>query len=288
MPSGLPVTGTLGPATTPFGLPQNLGGASAYIVATPNNTTASIGLSVNNISGYTMFTIYRVSGGVRTPLRTATSVLTGGALSGSFTDNEAPLGVSLTYVLNADGSDVATSNVVSLTYLPSTFWLKDPTSPNLNIQTAVVSMDDVTRPARVLAKADVLGRATPIVITDVRGSRTGGMTLLTTDSPGQTNLVNLFADGGVLFFQAPPNYGFPDMYFIGEDLKEHWGGIASNYAHLWSFTFTEVAAPASTTNVAALNTWAQVVNFGTWQNVVNKRTTWQDLLNRPWTAADGS
>lgn len=290
MTNGSPVTtGSLGPAGVPSYLPQNLGGTTPYITATANSPTASVTLFADNLSGYTLVTVYRIVGATRTAIRAATDVAVAGALSASVQDFEAPLAVSVTYVLNADGVDVATSNAVTLTATDSTFWIKHPSIASYNLQVQVVSVDSVIRSARVLNTVNVLGRSTPIVITDVRQARKGSMVIHTDDAAGQTAVLNLFDNGEALFFQAPPTFGFPDMYFVAGDLEEVWeGGTGTDYTHTWHFPFTEVAQPATQTNITALNSWTLVVNFGSWNNVLNKRATWLDVLNNPWTESDGT
>lgn len=289
MANGSPTTtGTLGPAVLPFGLPQDLGGAYPYITAVKNDTTASVTITANNIDGYTSITIYRIVGTGRAAIRTASNTQTGGAAQGVFMDYEAPLGVSVTYVLNADSVDVATSNAITLTYTVGTYWLKDPSNPTLNMLVNVEAMGKVSRPARILAEANVLGRANPHTVNDVRQGRVGSMVLTANTLTDQTNLINLFADGGLLFFQCPPTYGFPDMYFIAKDLDETWDGVASEPTHSWSFTFTEQNAPASTTNTNSLNSYLQVTLFGTYQNLLNKRVKYTNVLTTPWAPTDGS
>lgn len=288
MPNGSPLTGTLGPAALPFGLPQNLGGTWPYVTATADQATASVELVVDNITAYDSITVYRVVGSTRTPIREANALITGGVAGILIHDYEAPLGASLTYVLNANNQDVATSNAVSLTYGPATFWIKDLSNPANSAIVEIQSIGKITRPARILTESNVLGRQNPHTVNDVRGGRQGSMVLTTASPDDQAAMIARFASGNVLFFQCPPEYGFPDMYFIAKDLDEEWLSKAGVLVHGWSFSFTEQDPPSTAANVTPVNTYLRATSFGTYQNALNKRATYLDALQRPWTETDGT
>lgn len=289
MPNGVPITsGTLGPAKLPASLPQNLGGITPYLAASIDTLTTAITLDAVNISGYTSITIYRVVGTTRTAIRTATNIHPNFVASGVFVDYEAPLGVTFYYVLNGDGQDVAQTDNLLVAYSIDTYWIKSPGDPDLNTLVEVREIGAVTRPARILVTTNVLGRKNPHTVTDVRGGRTGSMTINTADFTEQQQLISLFASGDILFFQCPPIYGFPDMYFIAQDVAETWEGVAGETIHSWAFNFVEQDMPASADQAASLNDYLRLSSFGSYQNLLNKRADYQDALQHPWTQTDGT
>lgn len=289
MPNGVPITsGTLGPAKLPASLPQNLGGITPYLAASIDMLTTAVTLDAENISGYTSVTIYRVVGTTRTAVRTAVDVHPNLVSGQTFLDYEAPLGVNFYYVLNGDGQDIAQTDNLFILYDVDTYWIKSPGNPDLNTLVEVQSMGAVTRPARILVTTNVLGRKNPHTVTDIRGGRTGSMTITTANLTEQAQLVNLFAAGDTLFFQCPPTYGFPDMYFVAQDIAETWEGVAGETIHSWAFNFVEQDAPASADEATALNDYLRLSAFGTYQNLLNKRLNYLDALQHPWTQSDGT
>lgn len=277
--------GTL-PRNLPFDLPS---GAGPGLTATLDASQAFVSLTATGLVGYSSVTVYRVQpDGALVAVRGASSYAPGGASTAAFFDYEGPLGVTFSYQLVGDGAIVATSGNITIPTLADTYWIKNLAIETLSVKVHVEKMGAVSRGARVLADSAVLGRKNPVVVTDVRGGRRGQMSLYTLDLVSATALEALFASGATLLFQAPYTYGFKDMYFVAKDLSEEWAFLAGEPTRTWSFDYIEVDSPAADLSVLSTNSWAQVVSFGTWQKVATKRSSWLQVLQQPWTTADGS
>lgn len=274
----------------PFTLPASLtGGATPGLTAVLDSSNAFVSLTATGLAGYSSITVNRVQpDGSIIAVRGASGYAPAGSSIAAFFDYEGPLGVAFYYQLVGDGATIATSGSITIPVAPDTYWIKNLAIESQSAMVKVSKMSPVTRGGRVLANSPVLGRKNPIVVTDVRGGRTGTMTLYTLDSTGASGIEGLFAAGGTLLFQAPYQYGFKDMYFVAKDLTEEWAFLAGDFTRLWSFDFIEVDSPSADLSVLSTNSWATVVNFGTWQKVATKRTSWLAVLQQPWTTADGS
>lgn len=180
----------------------------------------------------------------------------------------------------------ATSGPVTITTDGRTFWLKNVAQETLSVKVTVSSMTNPVRKARVLAQYDVLGRANPIVISDVRSGRSGSMTLVTNDPSDSDALVAIFEAGDALLLQTPASVNFPDMYFTAGDLTEHILGLPQDPNRAFEVPYVEVDAPTDNLVSLSANSWLLVTDFGSWTNVMAKRTSWLDVLNRGWTDGD--
>lgn len=260
----------------------------ATISGTPNSSDASVSLTAGSLAGITSLSITRNDpDGISRPVRSATDVQTGGATTMAFFDFECPLEVDVTYTLTPNTGSPVTSGLVYIwTNDEGTiYWLKNvasaPESRIVNVQ----DMSAIQRKARILGQYDVLGRSNPVVVSDVRGGRTGTFTLYTDTVDEAAGVRNLLATGFVLFLQCPYAVDFPDMYFIAGDAEE-LRHRAMGPERTWTVPFIEVDAPTDDLVAVGSNSWALVVQFGTWLNVKNKRSTWLDVLNLPYTTAD--
>lgn len=274
--------------TLPHGIPVALGGLGLHLVPVPNNTLAYVELDVTGIGLYSTITITRTNTvtGLVTTVRGADTVSTGGASAAVYFDYEAPLNVPVIYTITANTLDVYVADPVTIVVSGNVYWLKNVSREGLST-TVTVSTITVSREARILSKQNVLGRKNPIVVTDVRGGRSGSMSLLSYDSKaGKDAVINVLAPGDTLFFQAPAASEFPDMYFIAGTVEEQWGGVSTDLTRVFSFDYTETDSPASTLSSIGFNSWLAVTNFGSWSDLLAKRVTWLDVLSSPYTIAD--
>lgn len=262
---------------------------SASITATPNNASAFISLTANvDATANTVSVVRNNPDGSTSPVRGATNQPTGGATVLAFFDYEAPLDQTVTYGLTVDSNPAVTSAPVKITTDGQTFWLKNVAQESLSVKVQVSSMSPIARRARILATYPVLGRANPVIISDVRSGREGTMVLNTANLMDAEALIALFAQGNALFFQAPASAAFKDMYFMPKDVTETWLGVASATDRFFEVPFVEVDSPTDALVALGSNSWSLVAQFGTWGNVKDKRTTWLDVLNRGFTSADAA
>lgn len=252
------------------------------------NLDASVSLTAGSLAGITSFSITRNDpDGISRAVRSATNISTGGAGTMAFFDYECPLEVDVTYTLTPNTGSPVTSGLVYVwtNDQGSIYWLKNVASASQNVTVNVASMSDVSRKARVLGRYDVLGRANPVVVSDVRGGREGAFSLFTETLEEAAAVRDLLSTGFVLFLQCPRRVNFPDMYFVAGDATETWL-TAMGEERMFEVPFTEVDAPTDDLVAVGANSWALVVQFGTWNNLKNKRATWLDVLNLPYTTAD--
>lgn len=272
----------------PLPLPFDLGGLGTNIVVTPNTYSAFNQITVNGLTGFDRITISRNNpDGTNVVLRSANGATITGDTFSTF-DVEAPLGASVTYTAyvylfaSPEFNATLVSAPVTISATSSTAWIKNVANSATSVQVNVVDITDVTRPQRVLGNYPVLERRYPIIINDVRQGRTGKIQVATYSVDDAEALQLLFDDGSVLFFQTSSLNNFPDMYFAAGDLIEQRPGISTDITWIYEFTFTEQSSPSGALTTVSGNSYLQVVNFGTYQKVIDNRTTYLDVLNRPF------
>lgn len=273
-----------------------LGPPVVAISGTPNTSSAYNSILVSGLTGWDTFAIQRTNpDGSQVIIRNANYIATGGADSMAVSDVEAPLGAAVTYTAitqlhNSDGS-ITTWSVgsaaVAITVANGTAWLKNLTQSALNTQVQIQTLSDVKRAGRQQAY-DVIGRQNSVVISDVRGGRTGTLTLMTTASTDMNALNSILNPGGVVFLQFTPADGFADMYFVPGDVTiKRPSSTSTDFTRLWDVAFIEVDSPSGATTSLPGNSYLAVTNFGTYQTLLNDRSTYLAVLNTPYGSGPG-
>ncbi|GAB7187146.1 hypothetical protein ATKI12_6977 [Kitasatospora sp. Ki12] len=227
--------------------------------------------------------------GAQTPVRGYSGDLTAETTTGDTAvveDYEAPLGVAVAYYVKAwtapAGADWTAYSVDWLT-LPHpdelAVVLKDPALPARNLKATVTTMPVWKRAARQ-GVHDIRGRARPVILTDVRASRTGNVAVSTATDVERQALVWLLSSGNTLLAQWPASWGEPDTYIQVGDLDE---ARPSDYApqpdREWTLALTEVDRPIGGLVGTAGRTWQTVRDgYGTWADVLAGARTWLDVL----------
>jgi len=262
------------------------------ITASSDDDNAQIRIQVDNIGVYDDLSLVRVPSdnpeADGTPIRGATHVALSGISEFITFDTEAPLDTSFYYRVILDGAYMAQTTAAHTIQTDGmTFWVKDVIQGVNSVKVRLQSMSDVVRSANTLGTYKVLGRANPIIVTDVQQGRTGSMQLSTATSDDSQGLLDLFASGSTLLLQCPRAAHFPDMYFTAGDLTESWnGGTAFNQIHTFTFPFTESDSPSEQAFNLPSNAWLLVTQFDNWQDMLDKRITWQAVLISPFSADD--
>jgi hypothetical protein len=191
---------------------MSLGAASLDAVVDVIDPTV---LVTATCSGMTHATFWR-----RTPegdvyLRGGISVT--GSGSASIVDYDAPQGIPVTYYAQVtDGvstkSAGPTTTVDMVDRGGDVVYALD--SPLFPIPVTVVSIPEL----QTQVKQDVvqvIGRADPVVVSDVRQYPSGTLTLATLDAAGRRELNALLADGEIIAFcPARADYGIDDTWFL--------------------------------------------------------------------------
>lgn len=266
------------------------------ISGTPVQALAYISLSVSGLTGYDTVAVQRTNGdGSQVIIRSCNYISTGGADSWAGFDLEASLGVSVSYTViaqthNSDGSittGTASSGPLTIPTQNGVGWLKNLSQAALNTQVSIQALADVKTDARIQVYP-VIGRKNPVVVSDVRGGRTGSVSLMTTGTTDYQAVSTLLASGSTLFLQATPGDGFADLYFVAGSVTEHRPAATStDFTRIWTIDFTEVDSPSGALTSIPGNSYTAVVSFGTYQALLTDRTTYLSVLNTPYGLGPG-
>ncbi|MGW6638467.1 hypothetical protein [Streptomyces cyaneofuscatus] len=246
------------------------GGLAAVADAVPDSYSASIALQGLTSGGYTYWGLWRQGGdGALVPIRGPLADLTQVTITGDSAvveDYEVPLGVEVRYYLKVwTGSSwrATLSDPIVVPEPPSTeIVLKDPGLPARQT-TAVVAkggQPNWTRKARQGVNP-VRGRSRPIVISDMRTSREGTVTLVTESAEDVASMWWLLETGNVLLIQWPSLWGERDVYVsVGDVVEAPYVEYAEYTDRVWTIPLTEVDRPIGGATGSAGRTWATVAS----------------------------
>ncbi|MBT2412641.1 hypothetical protein J7I94_19095 [Streptomyces sp. ISL-12] len=228
-----------------------------------------------------------VAGEAPAPVRGYSGDLTAQSVVGDVavvTDYEAPLGVPVYWRVamwdpNGVGTLSYTSDPVTLTAETTDVWLKDPGLPQRSVKLTVATpMPTWQRQARQNV-SQVRGRRLPVVISDVRGGKTGTLTVVTETADDRDALWWVLDAGGPLLLQWPPHWDEDDIYVTVGDVS---AAPVVDYAEFsdrtWSLPLTEVDRPTGGITGSADRTWETVATENaTWADVLAGTPTWLDV-----------
>jgi hypothetical protein len=268
------------------------GGMGVIADVLPDDYGTSIQLQGLTTGGYTYWGLWRMlEGGSMTAVRGTDGDLSKVAITGDVAvaeDFEAPLGEPITYYLklftpSTSSYLAATADTVTIPEPEdTTVVIKDPGLPARRT-TAVVAkggMPDWTRSARQGVNS-VRGRARPIVISDVRTSRTGTMQLVTETQDDIDQMWWLLETGNTLLIQWPSLMGERDIYVqVGDVTEAHASDYAGHSDRTWSVPLTEVDRPIGGITGSSSRTWQDVNDgFSDWLAVHDAYDTWLDVYS---------
>ncbi|MDH6625731.1 hypothetical protein M2271_003542 [Streptomyces sp. LBL] len=230
-----------------------------------------------------------VTGSGSLPVRGWTGDLTSQPVIGDIAvarDYEAPLGVPVQWrVILTDAGGVVrltyTSDPITLDAEITDVWLKDPGLPQRSVKVTVATpMPTWATPARQ-GVSRVRGRRLPVVISDVRGGKTGDLTVVTETTADREALDWVLASGSPLLLQWPPGWGEEDMYVsIGDVQAAPVVDYSEFHDRTWVLPLTEVDRPIGGVTGSADRTWQTVKDDGsTWSEVLSGATTWLDVYS---------
>jgi hypothetical protein len=202
------------------------------------------------------------------------------------TDYEAPLGipvqwrVTLTAPAGVQGALSYTSDPITLDADPTAVWLKDPGLPQRSCKAIVGTPMPTWRQEARQGVSQVRGRRLPVVISDVRGGRTGDLTVITETADEAAALDWVLSSGSVLLLQWPPGWGQTDMYVsVGDVQAAPIVDFADFHDRTWTLPLTEVDRPIGGVTGSADRTWQTVKDSGsTWAEALAGATTWLDVV----------
>jgi hypothetical protein len=268
--------------------------AAAEIEADPDDSTASATLTLRELSIGDYITIWRqLADGTRTLVRGSAGLIQSQQITGAemvVEDYEAPLGVPFFYYTETRDSggsliENRTSEAVTLDAGNGDYgWLKDPGSPQRNLQVLIARAPSWQR-AISQTEYRVRGRRNSVILSDVRGGLQGDLSLYTQSDTERDALNWLLDGGGVLLWQVPPGNGVNDLYVnVGQVDEGRLPGPAGEAWRVWTLPATEADRPVSIgTGGTSGWSWQDVLSGSPdWQAVADRYPTGEDLLlNHP-------
>lgn len=197
-------------------------------------------------------------------------------------DYEAPLGVPVTYRLTIKSGSTSintTAGPIVLDAPDGQVVIKDVGAPARNGAFVVQTVPNWTRSAR-MGVSNVRGRARPIVISDVRSSRTGSLVLVTETPEEVEALWWLLETGSTLLLQWPADWSLSDMYVqVGDVTEERISPYARQADRTWTLALTEVDRPVGGMAGSSIRTWQTIKDqYATWGDLLGAYDSWLDVL----------
>ncbi|GAA0641273.1 hypothetical protein GCM10009548_01820 [Streptomyces malaysiensis subsp. malaysiensis] len=227
----------------------------------------------------------RIQAGRSTPVRGWAGDLVDQPATGDVAvavDYEAPLGVPLQWRVRSatTGASISyLSDPLTLAGEVTDAWLTDVSLPARSVAATVgTPLPDWQRSARQ-GVYNVRGRQAPIVISDVRASRTGTLTLVTESEEERDALWWVLETGNTLLIKWPLTFTEPDMYVQVADVTEaHITAVAEHSDRTWTLALTEVDRPLGGIIGSPDRTWQTVKDSGSdWNSALYGATTWLDV-----------
>jgi hypothetical protein len=223
-----------------------------------------------------------VNGGVWQLVRGGVVDVVDGRMVRQVDDYEFPSGVDLLYRIEgltgaAGGAIVVQSATVARRSIADSVWLKFITQPALNRRVDFMGRTDVSRDSRTSVYR-VVGRADPVVVSDVHSSRTFTIKVKTETVAETEALDHALSQGLPCYLQVPATINTPSIYaVVGAYSFE--APATKSLRNVWTIPLTEVAAPPPSI-VSPQATWQHLIDqYATWQDVLDNVPTWLDTAD---------
>ena len=195
---------------------------------------------------------------------------------GAFTITGGAAAISRGLVAFFRPADYVTRDTLSITPGMTRVWLKNPRRPNLNTPVTVTDFGAISRPARA-GVFDVIGRTTPVAVTDVRGSRRYTLTVTTPDLAAAAELDARLTQGDPVLLHVPPEAPFPGGYYVVGDTSYDRHSKRTK-RRFFDLPLTEVAAPAGTIYSQTATCADIVAAYATCADLLAAEPTCADVL----------
>jgi len=262
--------------------------ALPLFTAEASPSTASTRLVLRELTVGDMLTVWRIAAdGARRHVRGPDGLYDGTYPIPSdsllIEDYEAPLGVPVYYRMESvePGStsvERRDSDTVTVEHEDANWaWLTDPGRPGIGLPVLVKQAPEWKQGIDQTVYR-VRGRSTPVVLSDVRGSREGDLVAWTTSDEERDAMRFLLSTGNVLLWRCAPGTGEPDVYVsVAEVAFPRVVPRADEQWREWALPLAEVDMP--TGGQAGSATW-------TVRDVVVENATGHDVLDRYATVFD--
>ncbi|MGY1439638.1 hypothetical protein [Streptomyces reniochalinae] len=255
-----------------------------------DSKSASVQLILRELEVGQLLTVWRITpDGGRTLVRGPDQLYDGTYVIPSdsliIEDYEAPLGVPVYYRIERvwPGSSEKSTRITDPPITldpgdPNLAWLTDPARPGIGLRVLVKQAPEWQQAIEQTAYR-IRGRATPVVIGDVRGSREGDLVCWTTSDEQREALRFLLATGNVLLWRCAPGMGEPDVYVsVGEIQYPRIVTYAREQWREWTLPFTEVDMPTGgQVGTAGWTVYDVRLEYATGYDVLDRYETVFDL-----------
>lgn len=242
------------------------------------NDTRQWALIELTCTGMTQATVYRVTSDGTQAVRGAFNVDAAGALV--VADYEAPQNTDLTYFARiTDGTQTRDSSPVSAvgTIDRGGDVLFGLTNPLASVDVIVAGAPELRRAGRQEV-VQIVGRADPVVVTDVLSQPSGTLSIITLTAEARNAVLGLVADGGIVAFSPHlPTYGFSDVWYlaVASVTEKRLSPIGHLQERQFDIEFQRVAAPPAQFVGPAFRTWQDIYDAGiTWGELFTSGTNW--------------
>lgn len=201
-------------------------------------------------------------------------------------DYEAPMGDRVWYRAlwtDVDGDTGSLyTDLVDSPVLPDSdhVWLKSPGLPALNRKVVLAEAPSWSRQSRSTAYP-VVGRRNPVNVSEVRGGRTGSLSLLVLDWDTNYGLDKLLDNGLPALIQAMPGNGLDGNLYLslGDSEVTQVSGRPDLPGWRWGLGVVEIDRPSGGLQGSATATWQTVLDaYATWDDVFSTMEDWASVL----------
>jgi hypothetical protein len=157
--------------------------------------------------------------------------------------------------------------------------LSDPVNVNMVSWVGLIHIDALTHPSKQTVH-QIINRAAPVAISQVRGWETGTITVLTMTSQHRALLLTVIRSGRVLLLRNPvPEYPENNWFLALGDITED-RPVPNQRVTVreWTMPFVRVERPTGLIEASSGRTWQQVKDSGTWDNLRNTTPDWLGVL----------
>lgn len=184
-----------------------------------------------------------------------------------------PTGMSATTTCQLDQAD-------SSLLLPcEPVLISDPINVTLTTWVGLVHIDALTHPSKQ-AVHQIINRAAPIAISQVRGWETGSITVLTMNTDQRNQILSVIRSGRVLLLRNPdPNYPENNWFLALGDVTED-RPVPNQRITIreWTLPFVRVERPTGLIEASSGRTWQQIKDLGTWETIRSTNQDWLAVL----------
>jgi hypothetical protein len=157
--------------------------------------------------------------------------------------------------------------------------ISDPVNVTLAIWMGLIHIDALVHPSKQ-AIHQIINRAAPVAISQVRGWETGQLTLLTMNTDQRNQVLNVISSGRIVLLRNPiPDYPENNWYLALGDITED-RPVPNQRVTVreWTMPFVRVERPSGLIEAGGGRTWQQIKDLGTWQTVRDTNQDWLSVL----------